>query len=215
MDVHELIEAIRRNDIDAVQALLEAQPLLAEVDAAGNSAILTAKYYGRDEALRLLLDQRPELNIFEAAAIGDTGRVRECVEADPTCVNATAPDGFQPLGLAAFFGNEECFNVLLSAGADVDAEAQNDFRVRPIHAAVANGNMSVVRKLIAAGADVNARQQRDFAPLHEAARSGSEEMVLALLAAGADRSAVDADGRTPADHARENGHDSLAALLAT
>lgn len=214
MDVHELIEAIRRDDTAEVEALLEAQPLLAEADADGNSAVLTAKYYGRDEALQLLLDQNPELNIFEAAAVGDTERVRECVASDPTSVNATAPDGFQPLGLAAFFGNEAAFDVLLSAGADVDSEAQNDFKVRPIHAAVANGNMSVIRKLIAVGADVNARQQRDFTPLHEAARSGNEEMVSTLLAAGANRAARDADGRTPADHARENGHGEIAVLLA-
>ena len=57
------------------------------------------------------------LNIFEAAATGQTARVRELIAANPALLNAYAPDGFHPLGLAAFFGNKATVEVLLQAGA--------------------------------------------------------------------------------------------------
>ena len=69
--------------------------------------LLDALYRGDDERVSQLLADGPELNVFEAAALGHTDRLRELLDEDPSRANAFGDDGFQPLGLACFFGHLE------------------------------------------------------------------------------------------------------------
>src|SRR5438093_3344900 len=48
-----------------------------------SSAILAAMYEGNTDALAALLAARPELDVFEAAAVGDAARIRQLVRARP------------------------------------------------------------------------------------------------------------------------------------
>lgn len=154
-----------------------------------------------------------ELNLFEAAAVGDLARVRALVEADPALANAFAADGFHPLGLAAFFGHPDVLGFLIEAGADVNAPSRNRMTVTALHSAIAARDRESAFALIAAGADVNAAQQDAFTPLHEAAQNGDRDVVEALLAAGADPSAQLSTGERPADLARRHKHPDVAGVL--
>src|SRR5687767_14265468 len=104
------------------------------------SAILDALYAGRHEEVEQLLASDPELDVFEAAALGRTYRVVELVEADPTSAGAfREPDGFTPLHLAAYFGGPVVVRALLEAGVDPDPPARNAAGMRPLHSAAATG----------------------------------------------------------------------------
>jgi len=179
------------------------------------SSILDALYHGRaDDAERLLAEAGAEtLTIHEAAAMGAVARIAQLLDDDPDAVNAWSPDGFQPLGLAAFFGRREAVELLLAHGGEVNTHARHPFHVAALHAALAGPQPSIARLLIAAGADVNARQQAGVAPLHETAHNGDLELTQLLLDHGADPSAVNDHGKTPAATAREHGHEAVAALL--
>lgn len=179
------------------------------------SPILDALYHGRVDEADHLLDAAgaQSLTIHEAAAMGAIDRITELVDADPTSANAWAPDGFQPLGLAAFFGRREAVELLLARGGEVNTPARNAFKVTSLHAALAGPQPGIARLLVAAGADVNMRQQAGFTPLHEAAHIGDVDLCKLLLEHGADRSAKEDNGKTPADTAREHGHTALADLL--
>ncbi len=177
------------------------------------SAILMALYMRKEDDLEALLGQNPELSIFEAAALGRDDRIRQLLERDPSSANAWSPDGYTPLGLAAFFARPSTVRLLLKAGADVHAVARNYMKVQPLHAAVASRNADIVALMLEAGADPNARQQVGYTPLMEAAGSGNRSMVTMLLDAGADPSAKAEDGQTPADIARSRGHADLASEL--
>ena len=83
------------------------------------SELLQAVYRGDQQKVDELLAEHPELDIFGAAAVGDTERVRDLLDADPQAADAWAADGFQPLGLAVFFGHPETARLLLDAGAEV------------------------------------------------------------------------------------------------
>lgn len=211
----DLFVAIREGDQAALERILAADLAAASsVDANGVSALLTAVYHGNAPAVAALRATGMDLDVFEAAAVGDLGRVRALVDADLSLARAFAPDGFHPLGLAAFFRHGDVVRFLIAAGADVRAPSQNGLKVTALHSAVADGgDRESALALIAAGADVHATQRHGWTPLHGAALSGDRAVVDALLAAGADPAATHDGGRRAADIAREAGHADLAQVL--
>lgn len=213
-----LFEAIKKGDRDAVARLVAAEPSLAESrEPGGVSAVLTALYYGRREIAVLLLARKPRLDIFEAAAAGDAGRVRELLDEDRSRANAFAGDGFTPLGLAAFFKRPEAVRLLIERGADAAPASRNQPAFTPLHSAVATDagprDLGIVRALLEAGAPVNARSGSGGTPLHTAAFLGDTEVAELLLARGADPRIANNEGRTAVDVARERGHAALAERL--
>ena len=210
----DLFTAIKERDQSAVERILAQDPGAASaVDPNGVSALLTAVYRDNHAAVAALRATGIELDVFEAAAVGDVGRVRALVDGDPGLARAYAPDGFHPLGLAAFFQHPDVVEFLITAGADVSAPSRNRMRVTALHSAIAGQDRASTLALIAAGADVNAKQQDGFTALHEAAQNGDREIVDALLAAGADPSLTLSGGERPADLARTHGHPELAQVL--
>jgi uncharacterized protein len=208
------LEAVKAGEMEVVAELLDEDPdLLNARDPDGVSAVLLAIYYNQPKVTELLVERGAPLDIFEAAATGQLERVRVLVEAQPGEVNAYAPDGFQPLGLAAFFGHPDVAFFLLERGAEVDSPSHNPQKVRPLHSAVAAGQVEIARALVERGADVNAVQQGGFTPLHGAVQNGQVEMVQLLLDHGADSSARAADGRNALDFARDGGHDQVIEML--
>ena len=191
----ELFDAITGGDLARVRELVEADPSLAAArDADGLSAVLTALYHRQREACEALVAAGPELDVLEAAALGQANRLRD----DPDALSARTPEGFTALHLAAFFGGGEAVRALLAAGAAADGDADNRQRVRPIHSAVAAHDSDAVRALLEAGADPNVQQQGGFTPVQGAAHSDDPELVRLLLDHGADPSLTTDDGRDAA-----------------
>ncbi len=211
----DIFALVRNGDREGVERVLADDPAAAGArDADSVSVLLTAVYHGKTDIRDLLLAQGLELDVFEAAAVGDASRVRELLDADPSLASAFSPDGFFPLGLAAFFKHNRVIRELIAAGANVRAVARNTMRVTALHSAVADGgDRESALALIAAGADVNAQQRHGWTALHGAAEMGDREVVEALLAAGADASSATREGKTAADLAREHGYEELAAAL--
>jgi len=209
-----LIETIRAGDNPGLDALLTREPgLLRFASPNGSSVVLLAAYYGHPELAEVFVKHGAKLDIFEASALGNLERVRELVKANPTPVNSFAPDGFFPLGLAAFFGHRDVVEFLLAHGADARVAARNGQRVTALHGGVARRDVEIVRMLLEKGADANARQERGFVPLHDAAANGNDTLVQLLVKHGAHVDARSEDGKTPADLAAERGHTELAAWL--
>jgi uncharacterized protein len=177
------------------------------------SEILSAKYSGKEDTVRELLKTGIELNIFEAAATGQTGRVRTLLKSDPTLVNAYGADGFFPLGLAVFFGYPETVEALLDAGADVNLQSRNSLKVSALHSAAARHRLDFAKTLLAHGANPNSRAESGFTPLHEAAITGQRDLALLLLESGADMNAKDDTGKTPVAHAIKSKQEAMVAFL--
>ena len=210
----DLFAAITAGDAARVTELVAADPALAEARGDdGVSALLTARYRFDRPVLDALLAADPEMDLFDAAALGHIDRLHARLDADPAAVASFAPDGFTALHLAAFFGKVESARVLIDAGAPVDVYGRNDLANQPLHAAAAGRHIEVCRLLVTAGADVDATQHGGFTPLHEAAQSGDVELAELFLSAGADPTARTNDGRTPAEIAAAAGHADLASRL--
>ncbi len=177
------------------------------------SAVLTALYHNKRDEARTLAEGAA-LTIWEAAALGRDERVRQLLDEEPALANAWSPDGYPPVGLAAFFAGASTVRLLLDRGADVAAAARNTMQVQALHAAVGARNEESVALLLERGADVNARQQAGYTALMAAAGSGRQDLVDLLLKHGADRSLRSDEGKTAADIAKEHGHADVAASLA-
>ncbi len=196
----DFLGAIVENNTALFHALLAENPSLANArNEQGVSATMLSVYYGRVELTKELIAAGAVLDIFEAAAVGDVQLLRDLVTRTPHCVNGFSPDGFQPLGLAAFFRQTEAALFLLENGADPISASRNSQRVAPLHSAASSDSVRIAEALIARGANVNARQQAGYTPLHAAVQNGSVEMVQLLIRNGADCSAVNEAGQVPKD----------------
>lgn len=210
----DLIDAVNADDADRVIALVAEDPSLANArDAQGVSAVMLSRYRFARPVTDALLAADPELDVFEATALGYVDRLRERLDEDPGRATVYSTDGFTALHYAGFFGKADVARILLEAGARVDAYTQNAFANQPLHAAAAGRHLEVCRILLAAGADVDATQHGGYAPLHEAAQAGDVELAELFLSAGADPLARNDDGHTPAETADAAGHPDLAVRI--
>ena len=103
------------------------------------SELLEALYRGDRNRVDEVLAGDPELDVFEAAALGRSDRLGRLLEQDASRANAFGDDGFHPLGLACFFGHVDAARVLLAHGADANLLSRNEhIQTAAIHAAAAS-----------------------------------------------------------------------------
>jgi len=206
-------ELLQSGDEAGIRRILEEDPSSADArDGGGVSLLMQALYRGRRELATAIAAKKPDLDIFEAAALGSLDRLAT-LAGDPRPVASFSSDGFTALHFAAYFGQPEAARILLDRGARADAVARNPMQVMPLHSAASARNLEGARLLLKHGAAVNARQQGGWTPIHAAAQNGDRAMVNLLLEQGADSKAANDLGQTPAAVAREKGHGEIAKLL--
>jgi hypothetical protein len=209
------LNLIRSGETAEVAAVAEEDPsLVACRDAQGVSAFLWS-IYNRQPLIRdFLLTRLADLDIFEASALGDCGRIERLLQQDAVLVHQTSADGWTPLHLAAAFGGPQATAMLLAHGAPVNQLSSNPMHNQPLHACIAlSRDCETARILIAQGADVNMAQAGGYSPLHQAAAAGLEELTEILLQSGADPAKVCDQGKTPAAYAHERHHDAVVKKL--
>ena len=209
------LNLIRNGETAEVAAAAEEDPsLITSRDAQGVSAFLWSIYSGQPLVRDFLLTRLPDLDIFEAAALGDCGRIERLLQQDGQLIHQISADGWSPLHLAAAFGGPQATALLLAHGAHVHRFSRNPMHNQPLHACIAlSRDCETVRILIAQGADVNMAQTGGYTPLHQAAAAGLEELAGILLEAGADPARLCDQGKTPADYARERHHHGVVQQL--
>ena len=118
--------------------------------------------------------------LLDATKRGDVAAVRSLLNegADP---NAAQGDGLSALHLAAQQGNLEVAEILLGAGANIEAETRIG-AYTPLHVASGRAHTPVVRALLDAGANTGAVSSTTGATaLHLAAKALNGESTVKLL----------------------------------
>ena len=173
----ELITAVNTDDATRVAELVATDPALASSrDLGGVSAIMLSRYRFNRETTDALLAADPELDVFEATALGYIDRLRDRLMSDPGSVSAFSPDGFTALHYAGFFGKLEAARELIAAGAAVDVYTTNDFANQPLHAAAAGRHLEVCRAAARGG---RGRERHPARRVYAVARVGPERRCRA------------------------------------
>lgn len=214
MDISQLESLIENDQLDQVIALLSQKPELAkQITSHQISPILLACYYKKPEIAKAIAEFVPELNLFDACAVGKFDDVTLLIFKNPASVNQFSIDGFTPLGLACYFGHEDIARFLVLKGAEVNVASKNGYNVFPIHSAVAANNYNITKMLLDAGAYPNVCQKSGVAPLHSAAQLGNIELIILLLEHGAEVTLRMEGGKLPSDLAAEKGFNEIAEIL--
>ena len=207
-------KAIQEGDRNKVERMLNKTPDLILAKSKKNlSPLMTAMYCHEYEIANFILDRMMALTVYEAAATGRITHLISNLARKPELVNAYSEDGFQPLGLAAYFGQAKTVEYLIKAGAEVNSPSKNSLKVTPLQSAVAGGHLEVTSLLLEAGASPNVREASGYTPLHTAAHNGDVKIVHKLLFGGADLEARSEKKETPLDMAIKSGHDEVVNLL--
>lgn len=116
-----------------------------------------------------------------------------------------------PLQVAVERGNADICRFLLSAGAEVDTDAEVGFS--PLHLACSLGHASVVHVLAEYGATLSKSAEQGVTPLLIAAQHGHTDVVATLLEAGAGVNVAAENGIAPIHLAAAEGRLEILTLL--
>ncbi len=222
----QLIDAVRRGDLSAVEALLDADPrALGRGDAQGMTPLLWAAFQGAAELARVLLargadagvkDPRGATALMLAAEGGHLAVVRLLVP------RADADARGEALRSAACAGHLEVLVWLLDeAGAALEYRGTDG--KTPLTRAVLGGRAALVGELLRRGAHLEARSSTflpmdnridtGWHPLHYAVDRRHPLLVQLLLHAGARVDAQTHEGTTPLMLAAQRGDEDSVRLL--
>ena len=163
-------------------------------------------------AALLALVAGPDAPVADAAMRGDLAAVRALL-AEGEDVNGALGDGMTALHWAAVKGRLDVAEVLIAAGADLEAGTRLGGHT-PLHAASRAAHPTLVEMLLRAGGDAAAATSTGATALHFAAASGSAAAVEALARHGADPNVREPEwGQTPLMFAAAAGRASAVRAL--
>lgn len=192
---------------DVVGDMLTAGADVGELDSQLFTPLMRASFACHENVMDLLLAtgaSRPKFKNANGTALHmaiagncSSNVVNKLLAAHgDAAIEARDDEGRTPLILAAQHGSAVVVQLLLSAGAQVDASTK--FGVTALMKSASRGHTGVVSILLAARADVNIKGIGDMSgwtALMAAALSGHVDIVRLLLEAGA---TANAEGRNPA-----------------
>jgi ankyrin repeat protein len=179
-------EAVKRDDIITVKALIVAGADINASDKSAETPLHIAAVRGYDEITSLLIDEGANVNArdgreltpLHAAAWGGHKETVVLLIANGALINARGDDGTTPLLVATLSGRNDTMELLIYNGADINA--RNGSGMTPLHAAALTGQKHAVELLIEKGADLNAKNENGVTPLQLASQQGHQTIVEML-----------------------------------
>jgi ankyrin repeat protein len=194
--------------------LANEQVLISEPDRVGMTPLMAMMRYEPDDFHVQIISQMIQKGAGVDARIAGTGELGfTCLKTDVNLFN-----GATALHIAAAFGFSEYINILLDAGADINAADEKG--LTPLMMAVAWNQLDSVVLLLEHGARVDCILKQETViennkemflqrttALHIASCRACIEIMEVLLSHGADRGYFDFMGDRPFDIAQQLGRD--------
>ncbi len=151
-----------------------------------------------------------EVSIFDIARTGTLEQLKSAVKKDANSINKTSKEGYSPLTLACYYGNNEVAKYLIKNVKDVNSKSGYG---TPLMAATVKRNVELVKLLLEYKANPNAVDQNGSTALHFSVIFSYEEIIKLLMAAKADITLKDNRGNSPLDYANITGNEKITQLL--
>ena len=153
----DIFESATVGDVKSVeQLLMKHDGQINTYSSDGFTPLTLAAYFGHLDVVKLLLEHHANPNIAA------NNQMRVC-----------------PLHSACAISNYEIAELLIKAGADVNARQHSD--ITPLHSAAHNGQARLAKLLIDHGADVNARSDSGQSILDMAKEKGDKETIQLII----------------------------------
>lgn len=165
-------------DLDTVRALLEQDPRLLSSRARWDETpIQAATHVGSRHIVEFFLARGAPLDLYTAAMMGMTDRVRAFLQENPDLARQPGVHGIPSLFFPALYGHVEIAELLLRHGAEVNAGAGGN---TPLHATALYGRAAMARWLLDHGADPAATDYEGKTALQRAEERGHRELTELL-----------------------------------
>lgn len=215
--------AIERGDAEKVQALIDggaAADTLIDYGEHKITPLMKAAWEGDAAIVALLLEKGAKVNaqatdtketaLHNAVSQGHVEVVKLLLDAKAD-FKIQNTFGFDPFTTAAAAGNRDIADMLLAAGANVNATVHT---LTPIMFAVSARNPEMVKWLAGKGGNVNAGvKEGGQTALNLAILNADAEMVKTLIDLKANVNYKDASGTTPLMAAQKGDQDDIVAIL--
>ena len=196
-----LHRAVVGGQVSLVDLLLERGADIEAEDMNGRRPLRAALHHGwkvpDDEYTNytaiadLLVDRGAHCDLWAAAGIGDTDRVRRLLASDKVDVNGRG-GADAPLTVAAFRDHVEVVTLLIESGADPNAKftievagEQVEQKGEPMWLASNRGHLAVVKALLAGGALADVNIYASGSAIEQALLHGHREVAELLFLHGA------------------------------
>jgi len=200
--------------------LLEAGADINAKDASGLTPLDKAISSNNPEILAHLREKgavsgKTATDIFEAVKLGNFEKVKEFIDGGGDVNEVDNPKKMTPLHYAAVCGYTDIANLLVGAGAKIDASSRHNGT--PLHCALRAGHEETAVYLIDNGADVNktfsSGNHDSKSCIHLAVEAGSRRLLLMMLDSGMDVDTRDHWLNTPLHYAANKGNKEIVELL--
>ncbi|HEU4497015.1 MAG TPA: ankyrin repeat domain-containing protein [Flavobacterium sp.] len=149
-------------------------------------------------------------DIFNVARTGTVDEAKALMKAAPNCINETSPQGYTPLILACYRGNNEVAKLLAKNVKDINAGSGMG---TALMAATVKGNVEMAKFLLENKADPDRTDANGTTALIYAVQFSSPEIIKLLLAHKADKAKTDNSGKTAFEYAAFTGNETIINLL--
>ena len=150
------------------------------------------------------------LDVFDIARNGTVAEVNYLLKSNPNAFKQLNKDGFSPLLLACYRGNNEVAKLLIETGCNINEKSSMG---TPLMAAVVKGNREIVEYLLLKSANVNLTDDNGTTPLMYAVMFKNRELVMLLLEKNADKTLLDQKGKSAFEYAVFTGNQDIINLL--
>ncbi|CAD7697450.1 unnamed protein product [Ostreobium quekettii] len=163
-------------------------------------------------ASRELLQSDVDEKLWDAASEGDAAGAKEALEAGADIEIRMGDFNETALGAACWEGHADVVDVLIEAGADVNA--RSDYGGTPLKYAVISGELAIVHALLKAGASTDGVAAGNGAGiLFRVMTEGSHEVAQELIAEGQSVEGLSGVTETPLLLAAKFSHAPIVAAL--
>jgi ankyrin repeat protein len=149
-------------------------------------------------------------DVFAISRNGTVAEMKELIEKNPNSINEKNENGFTPLILACYRGNNLVATFLVNKVKDIDATSDMG---TALMACAVKGNVEIAKLLLEKGCNPNITDANGTTALIYATQFKNTELIKALLKHNADKTKIDKKGKTAFEYAVFSGNEEIINLL--